>query len=163
MNDLYVIEVWDEQHPRWQDLDRLITTLGQQEWVQFHASWHQSSVMLVAQTEQNPVGFLYYVLQEIGVEDDLPPVSRNGVSLREAKIIAFGVAESHRRFGIGRNLQESAIRYATQANCYQVRSHSSGDNTANHSLKLSMGFGVQPILRDGDDRGVYFILALQRK
>ena len=44
--------------------------------------------------------------------------------------------------------------------CYQIRSHSSGDNQANHYLKLSLGYGVHPIIRGEDQRGVYFVLPL---
>jgi GNAT superfamily N-acetyltransferase len=92
---------------------------------------------------------------------DCPEVWLNGERLIEAKVIAFGVDETHRRKGIGRALQEMLIRRACALHCYQVRSHSGGEHLENHALKLAMGFGVHPIVRGDDDRGAYFILPLR--
>jgi GNAT superfamily N-acetyltransferase len=159
--DTITIEEWDDTHPRRAELTALIEALGQTGWVAFDAEWHQSSHMFVALREGQVVGFLRLVLQEIGREDELPPVSWQGNALVEAKILAFGVAETHRRQGIGLALQQTAIRFARAKGCYQVRSHSSGTNRANHQLKLSLGFGVHPILRGEDSQGAYFILPLR--
>ena len=69
-------------------------------------------------------------------------------TLTEAKIINFGVKEEYRRQGIGRALQEETLRLAKDLGCYQVRSVSRYDRAENHQLKLSMGFGVEPMERD---------------
>ena len=84
----------------------------------------------------------------------------DGENLREAKVLAFAVKEIYRRRGIGRALQEHLIEDAKTAGLFQIRSHSSGDHQANHRLKLALGYGVHPIIRDGDSHGVYFILPL---
>jgi GNAT superfamily N-acetyltransferase len=108
------------------------------------------------------IGFLRFVVQEIGPDDDLPSVMLEGIALLEAKILAFGVREAYRRQGIGRALQEKAIYRAEELGCHQVRSHSSGSYAENHRMKLAMGFGVHPIRRGEDERGAYFILPLRK-
>ena len=77
-----------------------------------------------------------------------------------AKVLAFGVLPAWRRRGIGRALQQAAIAAARARGCYQVRSRSSGDAVANHQLKLSLGFGVHPIVAENDDRAAYYVLPL---
>jgi len=133
------IEEWDLQHARWSELLALVTELSQKDWFTFTAEWHSSSHVLVAQRNSEIVGFLRFVLQDIGPDTDCPPISWKGQNLREAKVIAFGVVPGLRRQGIGRKLQESLQQHAQILGCYQIRSHSSGDNLANHQLKLSLG------------------------
>jgi GNAT superfamily N-acetyltransferase len=156
------IEEWEPQHVRWLELLALVNQLNQMDWFTFTAEWHYSSHVLVAWRNSEIVGFLRFVIQNIGPDMDCPPIQWKGENLREAKVIAFGVLPSHRRQGIGRKLQE-ALREQVQAlGCYQIRSHSSGDNVANHQLKLSLGYGVHPVIRGNDRGGVYFILPLRR-
>ena len=157
-----IIEEWSPQHARWSELLALITQLDQMDWLDFAAEWHISSHVLVAQRGSELLGFLRFVTQEIGPDTDCPPVVWKGEYLREAKVIAFGVLLAHQRQGIGRSLQEALRQRAQDLDCYQIRSHSSGENVANHGLKLSLGYGVHPILRGDDRRGVYFILPLRR-
>lgn len=151
------IDLWTTPQPA---LDRLIERLGQADWVAFRADWHQESHLLVAHVEGVPVGFLRYVIQQIGVEEDLEPLQVKGDILTEAKVIAFGVALEQRRQGIGRQLQLALIDRSKRAGCYQIRSHSSLDNTANHQLKLSLGFALHPLLASPNKDGYYFILSL---
>lgn len=119
--------------------------------------------MIVALSDSLIIGFLRFVTQIIGTDDDHEPVIFNDSALVEAKVLAFGVVEPYRNQGIGWALQEHTLRYAKQLGCYQVRSYSSGRNTANHHLKLAMGFGVHPIVRGDDTGGVYFIMPLQQE
>jgi GNAT superfamily N-acetyltransferase len=155
------IEEWEPTHPRWSELQDAIKELGQSDWVKFTAEFHTSSHMIVASQNDHIVGFLRFVTQEIGADEERPSVTLGNKALIEAKILAFGVEVAHRRRGIGRALQEASLRRARELDCYQMRSHSSGDNVANHQLKLTMGFGVHPIVRGGDHKGVYFIMPLQ--
>ena len=107
------------------------------------------------------VGFLMFELWEIGPHDrNLPPLQLNGATLTEAKIIAFGVSELHRRQGIGRALQQEAIAQATELGCYQLRSVSSNEHPENYQLKLSLGFAVEPMERDLPS--VAFVMPLRR-
>ena len=138
----------------------MVAEQGQYSWVIFEADWHQSSHILVARQEEDILGFLRFVVQDIGPEDDCPPVQFGGKNLREAKVLAFAVREAYRRHGIGRALQERLIEEAKACELFQIRSHSSGANTANHQLKLAMGYGVHPVIRGEDRRGLYFILPL---
>src|SRR5215211_4568620 len=156
------IEEWESQHARWLELLTLVAQLNQEDWFTFTAAWHSSSHILVAQRSLEIVGFLRFVLQDIGPDTDCTPIPWMGENLREAKVIAFGVLASQRRQGIGRKLQEALRQKAQALGCYQIRSHSSGDNLANHHLKLSLGYGVRPIVWSEDRRGVYFILALRQ-
>ena len=157
-----LIEEWNPQHRRWSELLTLVNQLNQNEWFTFTTEWHISFHVLVAQRDSEIVGFLRFVIQNIGPDTDCPSVVWKGENLREAKVIAFGVPPSQRRQGIGRRLQEALRERAQELGCYQIRSHSSGDNLENHQLKLSLGYGVHPIIRGEDRRGVYFILPLRR-
>lgn len=156
------IEEWKSQHARWSELLALVSQLDQMDWFHFAAEWHASSHVLVALRGSSILGFLRFVIQPIGPDMDCPAVQWKGEGLREAKVIAFGVLHEQRRQGIGRKLQEALRERAQDLGCYQIRSHSSGDNLDNHQLKLSLGYGVHPIVRGEDRRGVYFILPLGR-
>jgi GNAT superfamily N-acetyltransferase len=155
------IEEWGPHHHRWKDVLALVAELNQMEWFTFDAEWHLSSHVLVAQRGSNVVGFLRFVVQEIGPDAGCPAVQWNGKLLHEAKVIAFGVPAADQRQGIGRKLQDALRQRAEALGCYQIRSHSGGDNLANHRLKLSLGYGVHPIVRGDDRGGAYFVLPLR--
>ncbi|RIK36611.1 MAG: hypothetical protein DCC55_26835 [Chloroflexi bacterium] len=155
------LDEWPPDHPRWPALAALTTELGQEGWSAFTADWHLSSHMLVAHQDGKVAGFLRYVVQHIGVEDDLAPVVLHGELLTEAKVLAFGVAPDQRRRGIGRRLQQRLIADARGHGCYQIRSHSSAANKANHHLKLALGFAIQPLPATGRRDGAYFLLPLR--
>ena len=154
------IRRWNKDHLHWETLSTLIDHLGQVDWVNFHAEWHLDSVMLVAHDDNEPLGFLRYVIQEIGADADLASIRLNNKILRESKVIAFGVNETMRRQGIGRQLQQALIEHSRQAGCYQIRSHSSLENKANHHLKLSMGYAVHPLVSSQHKDGFFFVLPL---
>ena len=154
------IEEWHLDHPRWPEVFELIENLGQVRWVTFNAAWHTSTHLLVASTPNHVVGFLRYVIQDIGVEEDLPPVTLKDTTLREAKVIAFGVAPDRRRQGIGRALQEHLIQVCRTQKCFQIRSHSDTANIANWQLKLSLGFAIHPLIPAQGKDGAYFLLPL---
>ena len=126
-------------------------------------SWHVLAGYVPNRAE--PVGFLRYVVQPIGPDAECETVVLAGKDLTEAKILDFGVLPAWRRKGVGTALQLAAIASARRVGCWQIRSHSSGSNRANHQLKLRLGFAAHPIVReepDGTDRaGCYFVLPLQ--
>jgi GNAT superfamily N-acetyltransferase len=154
------IEEWPPGHPRWPEALAAVAALGQEGWVAADAPWHRSAHLLVALDGGAVAGFLRFVVQEIGPELDRPPVTVGDRVLTEAKVLAFGVLPASRGRGLGRALQEATIARAAELGCHQVRSHSGGSNLANHRLKLSLGFGVHPIVRGEDTLGAYFILPL---
>ena len=144
------------------ELTALITELDQTRWMAFSAPWHLSNHVLVAlDDDRSPTGFLRYVVQAIGVEEDRPPFTLHGKELREAKVIAFGVHPAHRRRGIGRALQERLIAACRAAGLYQIRSHSSDLHPENQALKADLGFGIHPLPAGGGRDGCYFILPLR--
>jgi GNAT superfamily N-acetyltransferase len=159
----FVVEEWSDTHPRIGEARKLIEAHDQEAWVNFVAEWHISSHLLVAQAEGVVAGFLRYVVQPIGSDADCPPLEFLGEQLTEAKVLAFGVAIGKRRQKIGRRLQIELIARAKALGCYQVRSHSGGKHKENHQLKLSLGFGVHPIVRGDDRAGVYFVLPLRQR
>lgn len=161
MNESFSIKSWSADHPRYPELTALIARLEQEDWVAFKADWHLADHMIVALSDGAVVGFLRYVIQEIGVEEDQPSFMLDGEPLREVKVIAFGVAPEHRRKGIGRALQERLIEESRTAGLYQIRSHSSANNVENHRLKISMGFTIHPLPVGKDKDGAYFILPLR--
>lgn len=166
MNDTHAgivggqIEAWSPTHTRWSELSRIVANAGQASWVAFRADWHQSDHMVVALDAARIVGFLRFVVQPIGAEEDHELAMLDGVVLTEAKILAFGVVENQRGKGWGRALQTAALERARALGCYQVRSWSDGAHDANHRLKLRLGFGVYPQVRGDDRKGVYFIMPL---
>jgi len=154
------IEAWNATHPRWDELTHMVQDQGQTDWVTFHAPFHLSEHTLVALEGDTILGFLRFVTQHIGPDMGCPPVTFRGKALLEGKVLAFAVVEKHRNRGVGRALQQEVIRSAKALGCYQVRSHSSGENRANHHLKLALGFAVHPIVRGEDRGGAYFVLPI---
>jgi GNAT superfamily N-acetyltransferase len=161
MSARITIEVWSDSHPRRHELVELVDELQQAAWTWVRFEWHRSNHLLVALTGGEVVGFLRFVVQDIGSDDEHALVAYRGEVLTEAKVLSFGVKPTLRRQGIGRALQEGCLREAARLGCYQVRSHSGGEHDENHQLKLAMGFGVHPVIRDTDNRGVYFVMPLR--
>lgn len=160
MENLSIVE-WPLEQPFPAPLTGLIEVLGQADWVAFHADWHLSTHMLVARKADQVVGFLRYVIQEIGVEEDQPPFTLDGERLREAKVIAFGVPLEERRQGIGRALQERLIADSRKAGLYQIRSYSSEASPENQRLKVALGFAIDPLPVGKGKDGAYFLLPLR--
>lgn len=152
------IEHWSETPPRWPELKQLLEREGQLDWVFPEGELRPDSHVLVALDGERPVGFLVFLRQEIGPADGCPPVG-----LTEAKVLAFGVAASHRRRRIGTALQLRALELAAELGCYQLRSVTNADNEANVGVKLRLGFTVTPTirrLRDGDRPAFVFVKAV---
>ena len=126
--------------PDWRELVEVITGEGQAKDA-FNPFFERFPRHFVAaRLNGRIVGFLMFVVWQIGPHDrGHPVVRRDGKALTEAKIIAFGVRTAHRRQGIGRALQEHVLRRARAFGCYQVRSVSGPSRRANHQLKLAMG------------------------
>ena len=157
----FSIEEMTSDHPEWQELVDVITQENQTGWA-FNSHFEQfARYFLGAKQAGNIVGFLMFVVWDIGPHDrDHPPVQINGQTLQEAKIIAFGVKKAYRRQGIGRALQEYTLKRAKELDCYQVRSVSDMDHPENHQLKLSMGFAVEPMERE--EPSLAFIMPLNQ-
>ena len=154
--DLSIIEI-SEESQHWRHLWLVVELLNQQQNVQVQAGHFRSSHVLAAVVNDRPVGFLRFVVKRIGEDEGRPPILFQERTLFEAKIIAFGVLPKERNRGIGRALQQEAMRRAHELNCCQVRSRSDYGNDANYHLKISLGFGIQPSL---ENDSVYFIKAI---
>ena len=156
----FSIEELTPDHPDWQEFVALVKDLNQEGWA-FNPYFEQfSRYFLAAKQERTIVGFLMFVVWDIGPHDrDHPPLQIQGKTLREAKILAFGVKKGYRRQGIGTALQEYTIRQAKLFDCYQVRSVSGENHPENHHLKLSMGFAVEPMERD--EKCLAFVMPLK--
>ena len=156
----FTLEEWSPENPRWQELVQVITDEKQSREA-FDPFFEQyPRYFLVAQSEGKVVGFLMFVVWEMGPHDrGHKPIHIKGKTLTEAKIINFGVKKKCRRQGIGRALQEETIKRAKAFGCYQVRSVSDDTHPENHQLKLSMGFAVEPMEREKPS--LAFIMTLQ--
>lgn len=158
-----IVEEWDQTHPRWDDLVACVRHESspeqpQEQWAFVsHPLGTPGLHFLVALRGDTIAGFLKFVEQPIGPPDGRPPVLRAGVPLTEAKITAFGVRLEFRRLGIGRALQEAALRRAAEVGCFQARSHSSFGNQANYALKMALGFAVVPDFRAPEPDGVFWV------
>lgn len=90
------------------------------------------------------VGFLRFLIQDIGAAEGRPPVWYEGKLITEGYIEAFGVHPEWRRQGVGSLLQQVAMDHARCAGCYQMRSRSPVTCTENYALKVAAGYAVQP-------------------
>ena len=154
------IEELTPDHSDWQEFVVLLNDLKQESWA-FNPYFEQfSRYFLAAKQDGTIVGFLMFVMWDIGPNDrDHPPLQIHGKTLREAKILAFGVKDGYRRQGIGTALQEYTIKQAKLFDCYQVRSVSGENYLENHQLKLSMGFAVEPMERN--EKCLAFVMPLK--
>jgi GNAT superfamily N-acetyltransferase len=150
------IEEWTATHSRWPAVVQLLEEAGQLSWV----ANAPSPLHLVAVVDGAPIGFLAFIVQEIGPADNCPPLG-----LTEAKVVAFGVREDARRRGVGTALQLRLLERARDLGCYQVRSHSDAQYPANHRLKLRLGFAASPHVRTlegGEERpGFFFVKVVE--
>jgi GNAT superfamily N-acetyltransferase len=85
----------------------------------------------------------------------------DNLPLEELFVQTFTVEEVHRRQGHGKALQRAGLSLAAELGCYQLRSWSSLDRTANYALKLKLGFAAHPAIYTTDTglavSGVYFV------
>lgn len=153
-----IIEI-DKDHKIWNNLLELATTIDKtnRTWLTDYPDYLISSHILVAITDKKPLGFLRFSIQQIGVEENRPPIIFNNQKLIEAKVLAFGVVKEFRNLGIGRALQIETMKLAKKLGCYQLRSKSAYPSEANYHLKISMNFGIQ---LHHKSESVYFIKAL---
>ena len=133
--------------------------LDQARYIPAHETYADQSILLGVFTHDQCVGFLRFLVQGIGREQHrLPVVDAAGQPLREGYVEAFGVLPPYRRRGIGQALQEHAIAYCRDHNCYQIRSRSPVSSVENYALKLKMGYAIHP---SNENDSYYFIKTLQ--
>ena len=122
--------------------------------------------LVVALSDDQMVGGLFFLVQPIGPEMDIPVVCdpSSGEPLMEAKIRAFFVLPEMRNKGIGTRLQQAILGKAAELGCFQVRSRSEPDKDANYAIKLKLGFAMHPAYRVFDETsrsaGVYWVKAV---
>ncbi len=154
------IELCSPTDRLWPTLLKTFEPLGEVRRLTVRFDWHLASYAFVALINGQPVGYLRYVTQPIGPDNDCPAMAIDEVPLVEGKILGFFVLDSWRRQGIGRKLQQAALTHARAQGLYQLRSRTAIDNTANQQLKLKLGFNPIPTIRSGDRMGVYFVMPL---
>ena len=153
-----IIEV-EPDHKIWKALLEVAPSIGEAivRQLTMELDWAKSNHILVAISDGQPVGVLRFVTQRLGEDEERPPIVFKGETLVEGKVISFGVVPEARNQGIGRALQERAVELAREKGCYQLRSRSWYHSQANFHLKISMGSGIQPSLKDDS---VYFVFVL---
>lgn len=155
-----MIEQWSTDHPRWPELATMAASVDETRMLMTVFDWLIDSYCFVALADDQVVGYLRYCTQPIGPDNDCPALVLDGVELVEGKVIGFYVLEGFRRRGFGRKLQQAALTHAKSLNLYQLRSRSSDEKSANHQLKLSMGFSAVPTIRASGRAGIYFLMPL---
>lgn len=93
----------------------------------------------------------------------VPLLGPSGEPVTELFVCTFAVDADYRRQGHGRELQIAGLALARELGCYQVRSWSSLDKTANFALKMSLGFALHPaveVFAPGGPpiSGAYFVM-----
>ena len=164
----------DPDHPNWEALAAHLAAHGDASWVLDGGGQPKNGrlVFLGALVDEQLVGSLTLLKQPIEIpatewaEDrELCLRDAGGSVLYEMFVQTFSVDEAYRRRGIGRALQEEALQQARMLGCYQVRSWSSLDKTANYELKLAMRFAFHPAIYQTDSglkvSGGYFIRVVQ--
>jgi GNAT superfamily N-acetyltransferase len=121
------------------------------------------SYLLAAVEAGEIAGAIRFAVQPIGPEARCPVLCLDKIPLTEARIHVFAVRPASRGRGIGTQLQKWAIERARGLGCHQVASYSSYDREANYHVKLSLGFAAQPEVHGDNERGVYFLMPLDRK
>ena len=124
--DSYKIIEIDESHQGWERFLEVVASLGIVETgrITLEAEHFLSSHILAAMAKEKPLGYLRFVVQRLGEDEERPLVEFQGEVLREAKVITFAVVPEHRNRGIGQALQREGMRRAKEMGCYQFRSRS---------------------------------------
>lgn len=133
--------------------------LNQARYIPARETYAEQSILLGAFAHNQCIGFLRFLIQIIGRDQQRPPIlDVTGQPLREGYVEAFGILPAYRRHGIGQALQEHAIAYCRNQRCYQIRSRSPVSSVENYRLKLKMGYAIHP---SHENDSYYFIKALQ--
>jgi ribosomal protein S18 acetylase RimI-like enzyme len=141
------------------DLVAVAEQLNQARYIPAREVYAEQSILLGAFAHNQCIGFLRFLIQIIGRDQQRPPIlDATGQPLREGYVEAFGVLPLYRRHGIGQALQEHAIAYCRNQQCYQIRSRSPVSSVENYGLKLKMGYAVHPC---HENDSYYFIKTLQ--
>lgn len=120
------------------------TILDQDRYLLMDFSHAHDSYVVGAFHHDEIVGFLRFLVQDIGAAEGRPPVYCQGKPITEVYIEAFGVHPGWRRRGVGTSLQRFAMDHAVHSGCYQMRSRSPVTSTENYALKIAAGHAVQP-------------------
>ncbi len=161
------VEQFHDRHPLWQRcLDHLTCLDMARRIVDGSGTLKPALYVLCAVIDEHVAGHISLKMQLIPLAaangaDVVPLATPDGRRLRELFVQTFGVEAAYRRQGFGRALQLAALDLAKTFGCYQLRSWSTPDKTANYALKISLGFAALPATQQtpGGDTvsGVYFV------
>ena len=162
------IEQLHDRHPLWPRCLDHLARLEMARWILDDGAMLKPALyMLCAVTENRVAGHISLKMQVITIPmesehpDAVPLTAPDGRLLRELFVQTFGMDSDYRRQGYGRALQLAALDLGKTFGCYQMRSWSSLDKTANFALKTSLGFAAHPATQrtPGGDTvaGVYFV------
>ena len=155
------IREWSQPLDHWPELAALTESLGQTRWVEnSYFDWHLGRHFYVATSNDQPVGYLLFIVQNIGDDEKHDRFELAGSYLTEAKVLAFGVSPDSRNQGIGKRLQRFAMEKSLDFGCFQFRSRSDGEAVENHVLKTKMGFAIHPAHRPDDAKSAFFVMPL---
>lgn len=161
-------ELWEEQHPRWDELKTLSADLGDSKYVFIDDDPVPFFASIALNSDQSIIGYHVFLIQPIGPEMGTSEIKdRHGNTLAEAKIRGLHVLEPYRNRGIGTQLQLLTLKKAAELGAFQVRSRSELSKVENYAIKIKLGFACHPDLRtfrDGStEEGVYWVKQVNRQ
>ena len=141
----FSIQIVTSDSSAYQQLLNTATQLDQARYIIAAPDVAAFSVLLGAFTPEQCIGFLRFVIQVIGQDEQRPAIiGPHGQALTEGYVEAFGVLPLYRRQGIGEALQRFAMDYGRDQHCYQMRSRSPLTSVENYGLKIKMGYAIHP-------------------
>jgi GNAT superfamily N-acetyltransferase len=155
------ITIFSPDHQLWPAYRAHLERVGMARWAQPAPDMFFLGVC----QDETIIGHLSLRVQPIIIPGDQTIPGPDGEPLRETYVQTFAVEESYRRQGFGRALQLAALDLTKDLGCYQMRSWSSLDKSANYALKLDLGFAAHPAIFEAPNGekigGVYFVRAIQ--
>ena len=143
MNQELAIAEIAEDAQLWPQVWSVVELLNQERYVQVQAEHFRSSHLLVALLGERPIGFLRFVVQRLGEDEERPPIVFRGRTLYEAKIIAFGIQPS---------LENDSV-YGKDANLKTIPAAESPNIHENRTLaELTFSTDCAILASDGDER-----------
>lgn len=134
---------------------------------------HPGVYVLCAVVDNHIIGHITLKMQQIMFPNGTEDAALHALStqyrlpLRELFVQTFAVDVKQRRRGYGRALQNAALDLGKRLGCFQLRSWSPLDCTANCALKLAMDFAAHPAVQTAPTgeqiAGVYFIKPVHTK
>lgn len=159
------IELWNEDHPRWEELRRYVTAREASPYVMLDDDEPPFFAAVALNVTSSIVGYHICLVQPIGPEMGVSTIaSRDGKMLTEIKVRALRVEPAWQNRGIGTRLQLATLEEGKSRGGFQMRSRSGLESVENYHIKMKLGFACHPAVRvlggGSKEEGVYWVKRL---